>query len=150
MCNCKPCSCQTQPSACATVPALKLKVQKTYVTRDGRKVLIVADNYATETVDKRPYLGIFPGKFGIAQYTASGKYSADGKEFSLDIVAEYKEPEYRWFNVYPMWRTGYSNGMYKSKSMADAGCNTGAGPSKDRIACCRLDLNTGEVTQEKL
>lgn len=58
---------------------------------------------------------------------------------------EYREPEYRWFNFYKTsLHRGTASGGYMTKAEADSSSIQG------RVACIRIDVNTGECVNEPI
>lgn len=65
---------------------------------------------------------------------------------ALNNWKEYKEPEYKWFNIYKEY-VGASR--FTSKDSADAQAIISA-ERCHRIACVRLDMDTGECVNEPI
>lgn len=139
MCNSCSSDCKCQQKT------IKLEVGKTYLNRKGSKVTILEETN-----------GIFCGKLHNPLFNIVYKsYHSDGRQGNWSyntentLVWEYHEPEYRWMNYYgdrsigPQFG-GYTLNGYISKAQADASANSG------RTACIRIDINTGEVCNEKI
>ena len=110
-----------------------------YVTRDGRKVRILA----TDLEGKFPIAAgvmVEPGYEGLWSFTDKGRQAAIGgaPDSNIDLMCA---PERRtvWVNVYPKGahRIGFSSG-YPCRADADHGAD------KDRIACIEVTFTEGE------
>ena len=67
--------------------------------------------------------------------------------YCTDLVKEHKEPEYRWFNVYGKGSSGHmvnANVVHFSLDAANEGASHG------RIACIKVNIETGVAVNEKI
>lgn len=134
---------------------LKLEVGKTYVDKTDEKVRIVAVRKGT--TGSADYIGLRSDS-GIeyAEY-----YFESGERIGCpkyNILQEFKEPEYRWVNLYDRYAvlgtvcTIRYEVWHISKSVAEE-VNEKFEKEFDgskRIACIRVDINTGEARNEPI
>ena len=135
---------------CKPTIRLPLEVNKTYLDGYNRKVRIICtDRVAPVGSAKVIGLCIDSVSENPGFYTDEGLMFGTGYDKKLNLVSEYREPDYRWFNVYDtfisQWLDQNKNSLYSSRTQADSK----AGDSK-RLAVCRINLETGEVTNEDL
>ena len=118
----------------------KIQMDKEYVTRDGRKVRVLA-------VDKKGTNG-YPviGLVATADFESVGFWTECGKFHIGDdfhgndlILAPRKFSVSRWFNIYRfiMDNELRVDGGFLTKSLADQGVK---GPGYDRIACLEFSV----------
>ncbi len=129
MCDVPECGCHLQKH-------LKLEVGKTYLTYEGRKVKIHTLAVVSTGYD---LIGEYLGRGTIARWSQDGKVHTT---LLSDLVAEYHEPDYRWFNSYK----GFNTPHYRSPK--DAARNR-LPLDPAYVGTYRIDLNTGDITREE-
>lgn len=129
---------------------LKLEIGKTYLDGCNRKVVILKDDY--KSLSGRNYIGVIslPNGFeciGSYSIIGSNNYPIGPKDppikLFLDLVKEYKEPKYEYFNVY---NQSYGYARYPTKAEADENVTKSWGVK--RIALVKINIDTGEVANE--
>lgn len=117
---------------------LKFEVGKKYQQRnaDFQRLTLIAIG--------RKYLIFETESGGIAQRYLDGTSSSRGNVSNMDIVAEYKEPEYKYFNLYKNDYT-VGNGMYSTKEEASSLARN-AIRHGDWIGTYQFNPDTKEVT----
>lgn len=123
---------------------LSLEIGKTYLDRDNNRVRVVSRR---ANMDKLEFLCLVMD--GNVELPVC--YSLDGQQWGNSspsvrgsrLIKEWKEPEYCWVNLYP-----HSVGTYRlSKEVCD---RLSTDVTFRRIGCIRVDLETGEVKNEKI
>ena len=131
MCACK--EYTNEKCTCGQRTPLKLEVGKTYVDVGGSKVKILGER----NNNQYPIIGLY-NNTKVFFYTRAGH---SGPARLCDLVAEYKEPVYVYFNLY-----GYADrySIRGRTSLTEAVNKADRQFIKARI---RLEVNTGKVEQ---
>ena len=131
------CRCDKLYMSILIQPPLLIQVGKTYVDGEGRKVLILHKLDGTQPW----YVGaVKEGTREKIRYYSNTGGHAFYVEGNRDLMKEYVEPEYRWFNVFKSHIGAY----YQTKANA----LTASANYVGWLGLYRIDPNTGEITKE--
>ncbi len=129
---------------------LKLEVGKTYITREGKKRIVVyihpEGDWPVVVVNPDTGLSSQRGPKGGAYWSGG---NINNYESENDLVKEYKEPEYRWFVVWDH-QPGHSYPTKFYSSYVEAFNNYSNPGTWISLGVAKLDVNTGEVNNEAI
>lgn len=123
---CDPASAGSQASICrchlVSRPEITFENNKDYVTREGKRVRLLNKDLAGNRL-----LFILLDNTGIpsVNLVTSQKNGRQYKDIThlFDIVSEYKEPDYRYCNLYRYDTNNLTFSSYSSKEYAEAQAN---------------------------
>lgn len=97
---------------------MNLEKGKFYKTRDGRK----AECLTTTLTTGGEFTCICEIEGAFETYLPNGKYDTPDCDNRLDLISEWKEPEWFWVNVFPMNSGGvmFGNEVYSTLEAAVA------------------------------
>jgi len=129
---------------------LDLEVGKVYKNRRGQKCKVLATDYAgpcgVSVVLQILGIGSEPDKVMYCYNDGRQLPASLNRSHVLDLVSEYREPRYRWLNIYES-EPGISYFETKEEANLVSQIN---GVTSHCINCIRIDLNSGEIKSEDI